>query len=186
MSEVLVPDSRWKLSRASGAAVVLRVLVLISAVVAVACTWLAAGHTVPFLNMVIFGLALACVVLPDSHVGVLVVLFVGIEWLATVHDRTTPWSMGVAGALAVFHTSVAAASVAPSAAPWTGAMCRRWVRRSAVVMVASAGTWAIVAVARGHHVASGALLITASLIALATAGLWGREGSFSGRREAEP
>jgi hypothetical protein len=177
MSEVLVPDSRWMRARARGATVVLRLLVLTSAVVAVVCTWLAAGHTVPFINAVIFGLALVCVVLPDSHAGLLVVLLVGVEWLATVDDRTTPWSVGAAAALAVFHASMAAATVAPPAAKWTRAMCRRWMRRSAVVMVASAGTWAVVVVARGHH-ASATVLVAASLIALATAGLWGREGSL--------
>lgn len=180
MSEVPVPDSRWRLSRVSGAAVVLRVLVLTGAVVAMACTRLAAGRTVPLLDIVILGFALVCAVLPDSHVGLVVVLFVGIEWLATVHDRTTPWSVGVAVALVVFHTSMAAATVAPSAARWTRAMCRRWMRRSAVVMVASAGTWVIVVAARGHH-ASATVLVAASLIALAIAGLWGREGSFNGR-----
>ena len=181
MSDVLFPDSWWLLSRARGASVVLRVLVLMSALVAVGFTWLAAGHTVPFVDVVIFGLALVCVVLPDSHVGLLVVLLVGIEWLATVHDRATPWSVGAAVSLAVFHTSMAAATVAPSAATWTRAMCRRWMSRSVVVMVASAATWAVVALTRGHHVAGSAVLVAAPLVALASAGLWAREGSFDGR-----
>ena len=44
-------------------------------------TWLAAGHTVPVINVVIFGLALVCVVLPDSHFGLLVVLLISVfEW----------------------------------------------------------------------------------------------------------
>jgi hypothetical protein len=180
MTEVLVPDSRWMRTRARGATVVLRVLVLTSAVVAVVCTWLAAGHTVPFINVVIFGFALVCVVLPDSHAGLLVILLVGVEWLATVDDRTTPWSVGAAAALAVFHASMAAATVAPPAAKWTRAMCRRWMRNSAVVVVASAGTWAVVAVSHGHQLAGSAVLVAAALIALASAGLWGREGTFDG------
>ena len=81
MNDARLPDSWWLLSRARGAGLVLRVLILTSTVVAVGCTWLAAGHTVPVVNVVIFGLALVCVVLPDSHVGLLVVLVVGIEWL---------------------------------------------------------------------------------------------------------
>ena len=146
--------------------------------IAVACTSLAAGHTVPAVNAVILALAFGCVVHPDSHVGLLVVLVVAIQWLATVHDRTTPWSVGAAAALAVFHASMAAASVAPPAATWTRAMCRRWMRRSLAVMVASVGTWAVVAAIHGHHVASSAVLVAASLVAIAIAGLWARDGTL--------
>ena len=178
MNDARSPDSWWLLSRVRGVGLVLRVLILTSAVVAVACTWLAAGHTVPVMDVVIFGLVLACVVLPDSHVGLLVVLVVGVEWLVTVHDRTTPWSVGAAVSLAAFHASMAAASVAPPAATWTRAMCRRWMRRSLAVMVASVGTWAVVAAIHGHHMASSAVLVTASLVAIAIAGLWVRDGSL--------
>ena len=150
MNDVLLPDSLWLLSRARGAGVVLRALMLMS----------------------------PAVVLPDSHLGLLVVLLIGMEWLATVHDRATPWSVGAAVSLAVFHASMAAASVAPPAATWTRAMRRRWMRRSAALMVASAGTWAVVAAISGHHVASSSVLVAASLAAIASAGLWAREGTF--------
>lgn len=178
MSDTRLPDSLWLLSRARGVGAVLRVLMLTSTVVAVGCTWLAAGHTVLVVDAVIVGLALACVVLPDSHVGLLVVLVVGLEWLATVHDRTTPWSVGAAVSLLVFHASMAAASVAPPAATWTRAMCRRWSRRSLAVMPASVVTWAVVAAIHGHHVVDGALLVAGSLIAMAIAGLWARDGTL--------
>ena len=168
----------WLSSRVRGAGLVLRVLILASTVVAVGCTWLAAGHTVPVVNVVIVGLALACAVAPDSHVGLLVVLVVGVEWLVTVHDRATPWSVGAAVSLAVFHASMAAASVAPPAARWTRAMCRRWMRRSLAVMLASVGTWVVVAAIHGHHVASSAMLVAASLVTIAIAGLWARDGTL--------
>ena len=70
MNDVLFPDSWWLLSRARGIGVALRVLILTSPAVAVTCTWLAAGRTIPVINVVVVGLALACVVLPDSHVAV--------------------------------------------------------------------------------------------------------------------
>ena len=178
MNDVLFPDSWWLLSRARGMGLALRVLILTSPAVAVRCTWLAAGHTIPVINVVVVGLALACVVLPDSHVGLLVVLLVATEWLATVHDRTTSWSIAVAASLAVFHASMAAASVTPPAATWTRAMCRRWMRRSLTVMLGSAGTWAVVAAIHGDHVASSAVLVAASLAAIAIAGLWARDGTL--------
>ena len=177
MNDARSPDG-WLSSPVRGVGLVLRVLILTSTVVAVGCTWLAAGHTVLVVDVVIFGLALACAVAPDSHVGLLVVLVVGVEWLVTVHDRATPWSVGAAVSLAVFHASMAAASVAPPAATWTRAMCRRWIRRSLAVMVASVGTWVVVAASRGHHVAGSAVLIAASLVTIATAGLWARDGTF--------
>jgi hypothetical protein len=178
MNDARFPDSWWLLSRVRGVGLVLRVLIFASTVVAVGCTWLAAGHTVPVVNAVIFGLALVCVVLPDSHVGLLVVLLVGIEWLATVHERATPWSVGAAVSLAVFHASMAAASVAPPAATWTRAMCRRWMRRSLAVMVASGGTWAVAAAIHGHHEESSRVLVAASLVTIAIAGLWARDGTL--------
>ena len=178
MNDARLPDSWWLLSRVRGVGLVLRVLMLTSTVVAVGCTWLAAGRTVPVVNVVILGLALVCVVLPDSHFGFLVVLVVGIDWLATVHDRTTPWSVGAAVSLAVFHASMAAASVAPPAAKWTRTMCRRWMRRSLAVMVASVGTWAVVAAIHGRHVAGSAALVAAALAAIAIAGLWARDGTL--------
>jgi hypothetical protein len=177
MNDARSPD-RWPLSRVRGVGLVLRVLILASTVVAVGCTWLAAGHTVPVVNVVIVGLALACAVAPDSHVGLLVVLVVGVEWLVTVHDRATPWSVGAAVSLAVFHASMAAASVAPPLATWTRAMCRRWMRRSLAVMVASVGTWGVVAAIHGHREMSSAVLVTASLLAIAIVGLWARDGTL--------
>jgi hypothetical protein len=180
MNDTRFPDSWWLLSRARGVSAVLRVLMLASTVVAVECTWLAAGHTVLVVDVLIVGLALVCIVLPDSHVGLLVVLVVGVEWLATVDDRTTPWSVGAAASLVVFHASMAAASVAPPAAKWTRAMCRRWIRRSLAVMPASVWTWTVVAAIDGHHVADGAVLVAASLVAIAIAGLWARFGTLDG------
>jgi hypothetical protein len=178
MNDARSPDPWWLLARVRGVGLVLRVLILASTVLAVGCTRLAAGHTVPLVDVVIVGLGLACAVAPDSHVGLLVVLVVGVEWLATVHDRATPWAVGAAVSLAVFHASMAAASVAAPAATWTGAMCRRWMRRSLAVMVASVGTWVVVAAIHGHHVASSAVLVAASLVTIAIAGLWARDGTL--------
>ncbi len=182
MNDVRTADSWWPSSQVRGVALVLRILIPTSTMVALMCTSLAAGRTVLIVDAAIFGIALVCTVRPDSHVGLLVVLAVGGDWLATVHDRATPWSVLAAASLAVFHASMAAASVAPPAARWTRAMCRRWTRRSFAVMVASLGTWAVVAAVHGRHIASSAILIAASLIIIAIAGLWARGGTL----DAEP
>ena len=43
-----------------------------------------------------------CVAVARQLMWVLVVLAVGVDWLATVDDRATPWSVGAAASLAVF------------------------------------------------------------------------------------
>ena len=113
MSERAVPEVWLSSSCACGIGLLLRVLIGISPMVARACTILAADRTIPIVPFVIVALALACVVLPDSPIGLVVVVLIGIQWWVTVEDSSTPWSIAVAGALAVFHTSLAAASVVP-------------------------------------------------------------------------
>jgi len=178
MSEERLQESLWLLSRARGVGILLRVLILVSPLVSVGCTRLAAGQGVPVIELIVVGLTLSCVVAPDSHVGLVVVLLVGIEWLAMVDDPATPWSLAVAVSLTVFHAAMAAASVAPPAARWSPAMSRRWMRRSFALMAASAGTWAAMAAIDRFDIASSSVLITASLLALAIAGLWARNGTF--------
>ncbi|MCE9622646.1 MAG: hypothetical protein K8R99_09905 [Actinomycetia bacterium] len=177
MNDRRLEESWWLLSRSRGVGVVLRVLILVSPVAAIACTRLAADHSLLAINVAIIPLAFVCVVYPDSHIGLLVVLLVGIEWLVTVDDQATPWSIGVAISLTVFHASVAAATVAPPAARWTRAMCWRWSRRSLVVMGASACTWAAVAAIDRYAVGSSAVLVVVSLATIAVAAMWARDGS---------
>ncbi|HZX53217.1 MAG TPA: hypothetical protein VFE86_00980 [Ilumatobacteraceae bacterium] len=171
-------------ARATGQALLLRGLVLTSPLVAIFCTGLAAGRTLPALDVAVAGLALACAALPDSHAGLLVVALVGIGWWATVDDRLTPWSLAAALALAVFHASMAAASVAPLAAKWTPAMSRRWLRRTAVVGAATCVMWAVVALIGDHRFSGNSLLLAAALVGLAFAALWARTGSIGQRSGA--
>ena len=158
-------------------ALLLRGLVLTSPLVAVACTWLAADRTVPALDVAVAGLAIVCAVLPDSHAGSLVVVLVGIEWWATVDDRVSAWLLAAALALAAFHASMAAATVAPLAARWTPAMSRRWLRRTAVVGGATCIMWAGVALIGDHRVHGNSLLLAAALVTLALGAMWARGGS---------
>jgi hypothetical protein len=179
MNDVRLPESCRLLSSARGVAAVLRVLVLVSPMFAVGCTWLAAGRTVAAIDVAILGLAVVCAVLPDSHLGLLVVMLVGIDWLVTVDAQTTPWAVGSAISLAVFHASMAASIVAPPAARWTRAMCHRWLLRTGAVTVASAATWAFVAAVSGFEVPGSGVWLTAGLLVLALTALWAREGTVA-------
>lgn len=177
MNEQGLDEPWWLLSRTRGVGLVLRALIFVSPLVALGCTRLAADDTLPVINIPVIALALLCVVFPDSHTGLFVVLLVAIGWLVSVDEPATPWSIGVAVSLTAFHASVAAATVAPPAARWTRAMCRRWLLRSVTVMVASAGTWVVVAAIGRYELGSSEVLVAASLIALAIAGTWARNGT---------
>ncbi len=175
----------WSLlTRARGVGLLLRVMIGASALVALGCTMAAADDTLPIVKFVIVVLALVCVVVPDGPIGLLVVVLIGIEWLATVDDVTTPWSIAAAASLTVFHVSLAAASVVPPSATWTRSMCRRWGFRCLIVMALGCFTWAVVAALQDRNAASSEVLLAASVLTLAIAGVWVRSGSLAGRRAA--
>jgi hypothetical protein len=155
--------------------VTLRTLVFSGPLVALVCIAGAAHRTRPAMDVAMLVLAGWCALHPDGHAGLLVVGLLAVDWLATVHDVTTPWSIGAAASVAVFHASMAAATVAPPGAPWTLPMCRRWARRTLVVGAASTGTWAVVAVSHSHHPPGGGLLLGGSLLTLAFATVGARQ-----------
>ncbi len=185
MNEQGLEETWWLLSRTRGTGIVLRVLILVSPLVALGCTRFAAVHSPAAINIAVVALAILCVVYPDSHIGLLVVLLVATQWFATVDSPATPWSVGVAVSLTAFHASLAAATVAPPAARWTRAMCRRWLLRALSVMVASAGTWTVVAAIDRYEIASSDVLVTAALVGLAVAGMWARNGTLVARQSRQ-
>jgi len=158
-------------------AVVLRSLILLGAIAAVGITWLAADRAFPGVMVLVMLLSGACAIRPESHFGILVVAVVTIQWLAVVHNHTTPWSIAVASALTVFHTANAAATVAPTTAAWTPAMWRRWARRAAALVLAGAATWSIVALVNAQHPYAGEVLLPVSLVVLTAGALWARRGN---------
>lgn len=158
-------------------AVVLRSLIVLSPVAAVGITWLAADRTLPAVAVLVVVLSAACAARPDSHFGVLVVAAITVEWLTIVHNRTTPWSIGAAAALAVFHGAHAAATVAPATTAWTPAMRRRWSCRVAALISASAAMWIVVVLANARHVVGGTILLTSSLLVVAAGAFWLRNGN---------
>ena len=164
-------------AEAHAAALVLRALVLVSAPLAVGCTWAAAHRVVPGVGVLVVALAGVCAWRPDGHVGLLVVLIVSAHWLAAVHDPATPWALGAAGALATFHASLAAAGLAPRSAAWTRAMARRWARRTLVLIATSAVAWALVALLHGRHTPGNGAVLVAALLLAAVTGVWARGAS---------
>ncbi len=174
MSEQALVDSWWLTTRARGVGLVLRVLVLVCPLVALACIRVA-GTATPFIELIVVGLTMYCTVVPDGHVGLLVVLLIGIDWLVRVDDTTTPWALVVALVLLVFHTALAAAGIAAPAAVWTPAMRRRWLRRTAVLALACVASWLLVAAVNVYELAASSALVGAALLVLMVAGMWARD-----------
>jgi hypothetical protein len=64
-------------------------------------------------------------------------------------------------------------------------MRRRWVRRSAILVVASAATWAAVRLVHARHAAGNTALLAASLAVLAGGALWVRQRTLEPTRGPE-
>lgn len=165
------------MTRPAPSALVLRSLVVVSPLSAVGVTWLAAGRARPEVAVLVALLAMASAARPNGHLGLLVVAAVTVQWIAMVDDHATPWSVGCASALMVFHASLAAATVAPPTAAWTPAMARRWCRRAAVLALAGSVTWVLVAIAKSLRPAGTTAVLVAALLVLSVGAVWASSGA---------
>ncbi len=142
--ETVPRSALGRMASTRGVQAALRVAVFTLPVVAFAGTSAAAGSTPGLVGTVVVGLAGACALAPDSHLGLLVTVIVGLHWLLAVDDVTTPWSLVVGLALGGLHVAMAAAGVAPPGARWTAAMVARWRIRAAATAATTAAVWTIV------------------------------------------
>lgn len=164
-------------SRAGHLQVPIRAAIVVSVALAIACTRSAGDGSVAAIDVGLVGLGLASAILPDTHVGLVVIGAVCLNWVAMVDNPATPWAIGVAVAIAMFHSATAAASVAPLGASWTAAMARRWSRRFVVVAAVSIPVWAATAVLDRADVGRSPVLVAAALLSVAALGLWTHHGT---------
>jgi hypothetical protein len=159
------------LRRLSPHHLVLRALVLVGPMLAATATMAAHGGFQPIALVVVAVLTIGCAIWPDTHVGLLTILLIAINWIQSVEDVTTPWVVVAASGLLVFHTAMAASTIAPPAARWDRPLVALWVERSAVVIASTAATWAVsVGIDRVDVGASAPALIAA--LALVSAIAW--------------
>ncbi len=163
---------RAALRRMSAHQRVLRVLVLAGPLLTLVATMAARGAYQPIALMVIGTLALGCALSPDSHVGLLLVLLLSLNWLQTVDDETTPWLLLAAAGLLVLHTSMAASTVAPPAASWSSALAQRWLRRVGAVMALTLGAWVIASGLTEAAPGGNAFVLIAGLLLIAGLTWW--------------
>jgi len=157
-----------------------RAVILASAFAAVAFTRAAAVEPLIAIEVAIVALGALGAVMPDSHVGLLVVVLIGVGWIVTVDDSTTAWVLGVAMSTALFHTSMSAASLSPAAARWTTSMRRRWAGRGVAQMAATVPVWLLVVVVARVEVGGGAIVMAGALITMSVVTLWARPGDARG------
>jgi hypothetical protein len=98
----------------------LRLLVLIAPLGALGAGFGAAGEWSVWLVVVVLAGSVDCALRPESHVGLGLIVMLGVYWLAAVEDVRTPWTLVAAVAIALFHAAMAAASVAGPAGHWSG------------------------------------------------------------------
>jgi hypothetical protein len=170
MSNLTLNDSLWLLARTRGAAIIVRLVILVSPILATFCTAAAAGRLFLIGTAVITVLAALCAVFPDTHVGLIVVAALAVEWIIRVDNPVPAWSIGLAALLGVFHVALACASVAPGGAVLMRSLYAAWIRHGVLALSPIVAVWATT-VALGHvELGRQALLVAAALVGLAVAG----------------
>lgn len=178
--------TRWQaLQRGSRDQKVLRLLIALAPLGAVAAM-AAGGESSAPLTLIVVVLALGGSVAPDSHVGLLVIVVVGVWHAATTDSPTGITTLVVALCLGLLHTAMAAATVAPDAARWSSAMRHRWVRRAAALVSITTATWALAHLLDGRSPAGRAPVLAAALALSALAAAWLRGTSLGRSEDSSP
>ena len=156
----------------TGAARTVRLVILVSPILATFCTTLAAGRFFLIGSAVIVGLAVVCAVVPDTHLGLIVILLLAVEWTVRVQDPVSAWSIGLAALIGVFHTALAFAGTAPAGADLPRSISVAWTRRALLSIGPPVAVWAAVVALDQVDLGRQAALVAAALVALAIAGYW--------------
>lgn len=171
-------NRRLELVRHAGpSGVLVRAIILAAPLGGLACIHLAAadglftGGTAS-LDALVLVLTAVCLVYPDGHAGVAVLTALTAKWLIDVHHPTGWSTFSLAAAIAVFHSALAAAAIAPPSARWTRAMTRRWTQRTLMLVAAAAATAVAVEATSRLDLRADVLVLTTALTALAAGGLW--------------
>ncbi len=90
------------------------------------------------------GLAGVVAAEPDEHLGLVLMGIVLFHWITLDQAVTSPWSMALAAALHLFHTTVALMAVTPHTAVVQRDVVVRWAARSVAVAVSTLGVWLLV------------------------------------------
>lgn len=156
----------------------LRLTILLAPALVLAAGAIDAGRVSPPVAIGLMLLAATCALMPDGNVGVLTVLLLAWHWGATVDRPTSGATLLAAVGVLLFHAAMAAATVAPPAARWSRAMRQRWARRTAVVAATTAAAWGVARLLGSARLEGSAVVLSTTLLAVATGALWIRYRSL--------
>jgi hypothetical protein len=157
----------------------IRYAIVVAPIAVLATIGAETGGVNPPIAIVVVLLAGACALMPDGHLGLLTLLLLAWYWAAAVDHPTSAATLVAALAVLVFHTALAAATVAPPAARWSRSMLHRWARRTGVVAGATAAAWCVARLLAGTRIDGSAALLSTALLALAGGAAWLRRRSLT-------
>lgn len=157
----------------------IRSAVLVGPIIVLAAVAVDAGSVYPPIAAVVVFLAAVCALAPDSHVGLLTVLLLAWYWTASVDHPTGVVTLAAGLGVLMFHTALAAATVAPPAARWSATMQRRWAGRMGVVAAITAAAWGAARLVADARIGGSAVLLAAALLALTGGAIWLRHRSLT-------
>ena len=157
----LSPTRRW-----------LRLVILLAPAAVLAAIDNETGHVAAPVVIVVAVLAVASALIPDGHAGLGTILLLTWYWGASVDRPTSALTLLAALAMLLFHTAMAASTVAPPAARWTRTMHRRWAARTAVAGAALVAAWVLARVLATATLDGSTAMLAAALAVLAATAAW--------------
>lgn len=118
---------------------------------------------------VVAPLALVVAAEPDEQLGLTLLAIVIFHWIVLSPSVASPWAMGLAACLHIFHATVALMAVTPHSATIDGEILMRLARRSLVVGACTLGVWILVLLLERREAPGNAVLLTLALAVLAGA-----------------
>lgn len=143
---------------------VLRVLILVSSLLALTSVRLAGSAPSFPAAAVVLALTVLVIFRPQSHAAAVLILAVAWVWYRSVSDPTTPWVIAVALSLLVLHAAGAMAATAPAAAPFQPTTWVAWAKSVVIVAVATTAVWLFSLASRHLHTHVGVALVVVTLV----------------------
>ncbi len=141
--------------------------VVIAVVTGSLLTTIPADRGATFLIVVIAIWAVVAAFIPDSLAGLVAIGGIGVQWLVTVDDPTTPWSLVVALDLLIIHDLLALMAVTPSTASIHPRGLVASLRGVPVAALATLAVWASAALLGERDAPGDPHLLLAALVVIA-------------------
>ncbi len=155
--------------------------VVITAVTGSLVTTVPAERGATFLTVVIAFWAVVAAFLPDSLAGLVVIAGVGLQWIVTVDDPTTPWSLVIALDILIVHCLLAVMAVTPASATIHPRALLATMRGAPVAVLTAVVVWALAALLEGRDAPGDPRLMLAALVGITVGAILVRTRSLHER-----